>query len=86
MAKVEVYTADYCPYCTKAKALLSAKGVDFTEVEIAKDDDKAWADLREKANGMRTIPQIFIDDKHVGGFADIDKLNKNGELDKLLAA
>lgn len=84
MAKVEVYTADYCPYCTKAKTLLSAKGVEFTEIDLS-GDDEARLKLVERANGMRTIPQIFINGQHIGGFSDLDALNQKGELDPLLA-
>lgn len=84
MPKIEVYTADYCPYCTKAKALLQMKGAQFEEIDLSGDDDARMA-LVEKSGGRRTIPQIFIDGKHIGGFDDLDALNKKGELDKLLA-
>lgn len=84
MAKVEVYSADYCPYCTKAKMLLTNKGVEFTEHDITNDDEARVA-LVEKSGGLRTIPQIFIDGQHYGGFTDIEALNKSGELDKILA-
>ena len=83
MAKVEVYTADYCPYCTKAKTLLSTKGVEYTEIDLSGDDDARVA-LVKRAGGMRTIPQIFINGEHIGGFDDLDKLNKSGGLDPLL--
>ena len=84
MAKVEVYSADYCPYCTKAKMLLTNKGVEFTEHDLT-GDNQARIALVERSNGMKTIPQIFIDGAHYGGFTDIEKLNKSGELDKILA-
>jgi len=84
MAKVEIYSADYCPYCTKAKMLLKNKGVDFVEHDLSGDDEARIA-LVEKSGGLKTIPQIFIDGQHYGGFDDIDALNKSGELDKILA-
>jgi len=83
MAKVEVYTTDYCPYCTKAKTLLQIKGVEYEEVDVTGDDD-ARAVLTEKAEGRKTVPQIFINDKPIGGFDDLNALNQNGELDALL--
>lgn len=85
MAKVEIYTADYCPYCTAAKNLLKAKGAEYTEIDVT-HDDKGRADLIEKSGGRRTVPQIFIDGKHIGGNDDLQKLNAEGGLDKLLSA
>ena len=85
MAKIEVYTTDYCPYCVKAKTLLSTKGAAFTEIDVTGDDDARIA-LVKKANGMKTVPQIFIDDRHIGGFDDLNALDQKGELDPLLAA
>ncbi len=84
MAKVEVYTTNYCPYCVKAKRLLDAKDVDFTEIDVT-DDDEARIALVEKSGGRRTVPQIFIDDKAIGGCDDLYALEESGELDKLLA-
>ena len=84
MAKVEVYTTNYCPYCDKAKRLLDAKDVDFTEIDVT-DDDEARIALVEKSGGRRTVPQIFIDDKAIGGCDDLYALEESGELDKLLA-
>lgn len=84
MAKVEIYTKGYCPYCHRAKALLADKGVAFEEYAI--DNDSA---LREKmiarANGRSTVPQIFINDRHIGGCDDMVALNQQGKLDSLLA-
>ena len=85
MAKVEVYTTDYCPYCTKAKTLLDMKGVKYEEVDVTGDDDARIA-LVEKSEGRRTVPQIFINDQPIGGFDDMNALNQSGELDKLLAS
>lgn len=84
MAKVEVYTTDYCPYCTKAKTLLDMKGIAYTAIDVTGDDDARIA-LVEKAEGRRTVPQIFIDDKPIGGFDDLNALKESGELDKLVS-
>lgn len=84
MARVVMYTTQYCPYCVRAKALLRHKGVTFEEVDVGGDDE-----LRQKmveASGRRTVPQIFIDDKPIGGFDDLKALDDQGELDRLLAA
>lgn len=83
MAKVEVYTARPCPYCHRAKALLDAKGVDYTEFDIT-GDDEARVKLVEKAMGRRTVPQIFINDVSVGGSDDLHLLEEQGKLDALL--
>lgn len=84
MAKVEVYTTDYCPYCVKAKTLLQIKGVEYEEIDVTGDDD-ARAALTKKAEGRKTVPQIFINDKPIGGFDDLNALKESGELDTLLA-
>jgi glutaredoxin 3 len=84
MAKVVMYSSQYCPYCVQAKALLRRKGVDFEEVDVGSDDA-----LREKmiaASGRRTVPQIFIDDRPIGGFEELRALDQQGALDRLLAA
>lgn len=83
MAKVDIYTANYCPYCTRAKMLLDNKGAEYTEHDIT-DDDAARAELVEKSGGQKTVPQIFIGGKHYGGFDDINKLNQEGKLDDIL--
>ncbi len=82
-AKVEIYTWATCPYCIRAKALLTQKGVAFTEYKID-GDDAARAKMAERANGKRTVPQIFIDGKHVGGCDDLHALDAAGKLDGLL--
>lgn len=84
MAKVEVYTTDYCPYCVRAKQLLDMKDVDYSEIDVT-GDDTARAELVQKAEGRRTVPQIFINGKSIGGFDDMRALEKSGELDKMLA-
>ncbi|MFC0280435.1 glutaredoxin 3 [Falsigemmobacter intermedius] len=83
MSIVEIYTTPTCPYCQRAKRLLTAKGVAFTEIDVSADPA-----MREKmtirANGGRTVPQIFINDRHVGGSDDIHALDAAGKLDPLL--
>lgn len=83
MAKVEIYTADYCPHCTRAKNLLSSKGAEFTEYDITHDDEQR-AKLVEMAGGLKTVPQVFINGKHIGGSTYLHELDEKGELDKLL--
>lgn len=85
MSKVEVYTWSSCPYCIRAKQLLRTKGVDFTEYSIDGDED-ARAKMAQRANGRRSVPQIFIDDRHIGGCDDLHALDASGKLDPLLAA
>jgi glutaredoxin 3 len=82
MPKIEVYTASYCPYCDRAKALLTRKGVNFTAIDIEHD-----ATLRQECmerSGRRTIPQIFIDGFHIGGCDDLYAFDQAGNLDNLL--
>ncbi|MFO0456229.1 MAG: glutaredoxin 3, partial [Alphaproteobacteria bacterium] len=76
-------TTTYCPYCVRAKDLLKRKGQAFTEIN-AEDDDVREA-MIVKAGGRRTVPQIFINGKHVGGSDDLYALDKAGKLDALLA-
>lgn len=82
MAKVEIYTTPTCPYCHAAKALLADKGVDYTENSVIDADARAL--MVERANGRRTVPQIFIGDTHVGGYDDMAALDRQGQLDPLL--
>ncbi|MBJ7500298.1 MAG: glutaredoxin 3 [Sphingopyxis sp.] len=85
MAQVEVYTKAFCPYCTRAKMLLESKGADFQEIDVTMD--RAGFDaMVGRANGRRTVPQIFIGGKHVGGSDDLAALEAKGELDALLGA
>lgn len=83
MAKVEVYTKDYCPYCVKAKDLLQKKGVKFTQIDVT-NNDKLREELVHKANGRKTLPQIFINEISIGGYDDLYALDSRGELDKML--
>ena len=85
MAKVEIYTKFLCPYCTRAKQLLSSKGVKFEEIDISMGGPKR-AEMLSRANGRSTVPQIFIGGQHVGGSDDLAALERAGRLDPLLAA
>lgn len=82
-ASVEIYTWQTCPYCIRAKMLLSWKGVNFTEYKID-GDGAARVKMAERANGRRTVPQIFINLQHIGGCDDLYELDRKGELDPLL--
>jgi glutaredoxin 3 len=84
MARVEIYTKDFCPYCARAKALLGAKSVNFDEYEISIDPAKRQ-EMIQRANGRTTVPQIFIDGAHIGGSDDLQALEGSGRLDALLA-
>ncbi|MCE2716023.1 MAG: glutaredoxin 3 [Pseudomonadota bacterium] len=84
MADVIIYTTNYCPYCVKAKQLLKSKGVVFQEIDLTNDDD-GRIELVKKSGGRKTVPQIFINDHHVGGCDDLYELEANKELDPLLA-
>lgn len=84
MAKVEIYTKAFCPYCHRAKALLGAKGVAFEEYDITMGGPRR-IEMNERAPDRTTVPQIFIDGQHVGGCDDIMALNAEGRLDALLA-
>ncbi len=83
MANVEVFSGDFCPYCMRAKSLLKKKGVAFSEYNVQRQPDRR-AEMLRRSNGMRTIPQIFIDKRHVGGFDELYALEKKGELDRWL--
>ena len=84
MVKVEIYTTMFCGYCDRAKRLLKQKGVDFIEIPVDMDADQRHRML-ERANGRRTVPQIFIDDVHVGGSDELAALDRAGKLDPMLA-
>lgn len=81
--KVIMYTKSYCPYCVKAKQLLKIKNVSVTEIDIT-NNQVLIDEMLSKTYGRKTVPQIFIDDFHVGGCDDLYALNDKGELDKLL--
>jgi glutaredoxin 3 len=84
MPPVEIYTTRYCPYCHSAKTLLSRKGVAFTEINLSNAMDRR-DEMIERANGMMTVPQIFIGSTHVGGSDELHALERTGKLDALLA-
>jgi glutaredoxin 3 len=83
-AKVEIYTWQTCPFCIRAKMLLWWKGVNYTEYKID-GDESARTRMAERANGSRTVPQIFINQQHIGGCSDLYQLDSEGRLDTLLA-
>lgn len=83
MAAITIYTTNYCPYCVKAKDLLKRKGLAYEE--ISAEDDAVREAMILKAGGRRTVPQIFINDQHIGGCDDLYALEKAGKLDPLLA-
>lgn len=84
MAKVEIYTTPFCGYCARAKALLDSKGVDYDERDVMMDD-KARTEMRARTN-RTSVPQIFIDGRHIGGSDELAALDAEGKLDPLLAA
>ncbi len=82
-AKVKVYTRKWCGYCTAAQSLLDAKGVVYEHIDATGDAaTRAWL---VEATGQHTVPQIFINDRSIGGFSELSALNSSGELDRLLA-
>ncbi|MEM1236986.1 MAG: glutaredoxin 3 [Pseudomonadota bacterium] len=85
MKKVEIYATQTCPFCHAAKRLLSAKGVNYSEIDVGRAPERR-AEMVQRANGGRTVPQIFIGDTHVGGCDDLYALEQRGKLDGLLAA
>ena len=82
-SKVEIYTWSRCPFCIRAKALLDQKGVEYVEYCID-GDEQARDEMSERASGRRSLPQIFINDQHVGGCDDLYGLDQEGALDNLL--
>ena len=85
MPKITIYTTMLCPYCVMAKRLLKQKGAEYEEVNIGMSSTKR-AEMQERAGGCHTVPQIFIDETHVGGCDELYALDKEGRLDPLLAA
>lgn len=84
MANVEIYTTPMCPYCWRAKRLLESKGVAFTEVDLWQEPGRR-EEMIGRAEGRRTVPQVFINGRGVGGSDDIHALDRRGDLDRLLA-
>lgn len=85
MAPVEIYTSAFCPYCSRAKALLAEKHVAFEEHDVTMGGELRTA-MIERAGGRTSVPQIFIGATHVGGSDDLAAADRSGELDRLLAA
>jgi glutaredoxin 3 len=84
MPSITIYTTPICPYCHAAKALLQRKKAAFDEIDVSRDA-KLRAAMTERAGGRHTVPQIFIGEKHVGGYDDLSALDRQGGLDPLLA-
>jgi glutaredoxin 3 len=82
MAKVTVYTMDFCPYCERAKSLLKQRGVPYDEVRVPMDDDAQW-DALEKKTGMKTMPQILHGDRLIGGYNDLASIDQKDQLASL---
>lgn len=85
MAQIEIYTTFMCPYCSRAKALLEKKGQTYHEIDVSYDAAKR-EEMTQKAGGVRTVPQIWINGTHVGGADDLYALERAGKLDAMLAA
>jgi glutaredoxin 3 len=82
MAKVQIYSKQQCPFCVRAKGLLAKKGVAYEEIDVENDDTtRAWL---EETTGQRTVPQVFVDGRPLGGFTEVDALDKEGKLDAIL--
>jgi glutaredoxin 3 len=83
MVNVDIYTTPYCPFCIRAKKLLSNKKVEFNEIDLSENPDK-FEEMLSKSNGARTVPQIFVNGEHIGDCDHIHDLDQKGELDKIL--
>jgi glutaredoxin 3 len=86
MAQVEMYSIEYCPFCVAAKALLQRKGIEYLNHDLSNLSD---GDLRAKVlelSGRTTVPQIWVNGKHVGGCTDLEDLDRSGELDRMINA
>jgi len=84
MAQIVMYSKAWCPFCHSAKALLETKGVAIEEIDVT-GDPKRETEMIRRAGGRRTVPQVFIDGRHVGGSDELHELDARGELDALLA-
>ena len=83
MPKIEIYSTMFCPYCARARSLLSKKGAAFENIDIIEQPDRR-AEMIERANGRSTVPQIFIDGEHIGGSDELAALDRAGKLDAKL--
>jgi glutaredoxin 3 len=85
MSRIILYTTPYCGFCHAAKRLLAGKGQSFLEIDVSGDPEKR-TEMISLAFGRRTVPQIFIDGRHIGGYQELAELDRAGKLDPLLAA
>ena len=83
MPKIEIYSTLFCPYCTRAKRLLDQKGIGYIEADVIADTSKR-GEMVHRAGGRTSVPQIFIDGRHIGGCEELYALERRGELDALL--
>ena len=83
MSKVQIYTTNWCPYCLAAKALFDEKGIAYEEIDVT--DATQRMEMIQRAHGRRTVPQIFIGDRHMGGYDDVAALERRGQLDPYLS-
>ena len=83
MADIEIYTSPFCPFCHRAKALLKKKGVSFTEIDVMMSPGKR-AEMTERSGGRETVPQVFVDGRHVGDCTEIHQMDAQGKLDAAL--
>lgn len=83
MARIEIYTKIFCGYCSRAKRLLASKGTEYEEYDITIDRERK-AEMVQRAMGRTSVPQIFIDGRHIGGCDDLFLLDRNGQLDPLI--
>jgi glutaredoxin 3 len=83
MARVEIYSTLFCPYCARAKGLLEKKGVEFINIDVIEDTSKR-DEMVQRAGGRQTVPQIFIDGEHIGGSDELYALERAGKLDTKL--
>jgi glutaredoxin 3 len=84
MSNVRIYTTTYCGFCTRAKQLLERKGAAYQEIDVT-GDDEARRKLVEDSGGQRTVPQIWIGERHIGGYSDLAALEREGQLDGVLS-
>ena len=85
MKQVEIYTTRFCGFCVAAKRLLKKKGAEFNEIDVGSAPEKR-PEMMQRANGGRTVPQIFIGGRHIGGCDELYELERSGKLDNILAA
>ena len=83
MVNIDIYTTSYCPFCIRAKKLLANKKVEFNEIDLSENPDK-FEEMLSKSKGARTVPQIFVNDTHIGDCDYIHELDNQGKLDKIL--